>query len=317
MNHDSRISNVGPDAHPVDIYLPQEYGVSPRPVIVYIHGGAWHIGDKIKGLDPCSALAEKGFVTVAASYSLSYVSNEQMQLTLGLIIVCMMGLSIAAETGKQMAILLGLLLVVVIVFAVLWSVQPRPVVQHPTHVQDVATTIRWIIDHIHEYQGDPSRIYLMGHSAGGHLAALLSTNDYYLRAVEVPFSTIKGCIGISGIYSDRRLTQTIPGQQLLTNTFGPRKHYYDAFPIYHVTPETPPFLLLNADFDLTMKRHTMDFHYSLKQEGIFSQVEYFPGKTHWNIIRDWGTTNSRVLDTIVQFIEEVEQVKSIDNIYPH
>ena len=47
--------------------------------------------------------------------------------------------------------------------------------KHPAHVQDIAKALAWIHDHVGEYGGDPDRIFVMGHSAGAHLAALIST----------------------------------------------------------------------------------------------------------------------------------------------
>jgi acetyl esterase/lipase len=64
-------------------------------------------------------------------------------------------------------------------------------VRHPAHVEDCAAAIAWIHDHIAEYGGDPERLHLMGHSAGGHLAGLVATNERFLKAHGKPLSIIK------------------------------------------------------------------------------------------------------------------------------
>ena len=61
---------------------------------------------------------------------------------------------------------------------------------------DIAKAIRWIHDHAKDYGGDPDTIYVMGHSAGAHLAALVCTDDRYLKAEGVSLSIIKGCVPI-------------------------------------------------------------------------------------------------------------------------
>jgi len=57
-----------------------------------------------------------------------------------------------------------------------------PAVVHPAHVEDVAAGIAWVHNHIAEYGGDPTRVFLLGHSAGAHLVALVATTPDYLQA---------------------------------------------------------------------------------------------------------------------------------------
>jgi len=66
--------------------------------------------------------------------------------------------------------------------AVVVSINYRltPEVQHPAHVQDVAAAINWVHKNISQYGGDAARIYLLGHSAGAHLIALVATDPRYL-----------------------------------------------------------------------------------------------------------------------------------------
>src|SRR6185369_8306556 len=60
--------------------------------------------------------------------------------------------------------------------------------------RDVAKSIRWVHDHIAEYGGDPNRLFIMGHSAGAQLAALVCTDERYLKAEGLSLSIIKGCV---------------------------------------------------------------------------------------------------------------------------
>ena len=63
---------------------------------------------------------------------------------------------------------------------------------------DVAKAIRWTHDHAKDYGGDPNTIFVMGHSAGAQLAALVCTDDRYLKAEGLPLSIIKGCVPVDG-----------------------------------------------------------------------------------------------------------------------
>ena len=52
--------------------------------------------------------------------------------------------------------------------------------------------------HIAEHGGDPDRLYVMGHSAGAQLAALICTDERYLRAEGVPLTAVRGCVPVDG-----------------------------------------------------------------------------------------------------------------------
>ncbi len=73
-----------------------------------------------------------------------------------------------------------------------------PKVEMRTIFQDVAKSLGWVHKHIAEHGGDPNRIFVMGHSAGAQLAALLCTDDRYLKAEGVPYSVLKGCVPVDG-----------------------------------------------------------------------------------------------------------------------
>ena len=73
-----------------------------------------------------------------------------------------------------------------------------PKVEMLTIFHDVAKSLGWVYKHIADYGGDPNRIFVMGHSAGAQLAALLCIDDRYLKAEGVPFSVLKGCVPVDG-----------------------------------------------------------------------------------------------------------------------
>jgi len=73
-----------------------------------------------------------------------------------------------------------------------------PAVDMGTIVRDVAKAARWVREHIAGHGGDPDRLYVMGHSAGAQLAALLCTDERYLRAEGVPLTAVRGCVPVDG-----------------------------------------------------------------------------------------------------------------------
>src|SRR5207245_6322269 len=73
-----------------------------------------------------------------------------------------------------------------------------PSVDMATIVRDIAKSIRWVHDHIAELGGDPTRLFIMGHSAGAQLAALICTDDRYLKAEGLSLAITKGCVPVDG-----------------------------------------------------------------------------------------------------------------------
>jgi acetyl esterase/lipase len=133
-----------------------------------------------------------------------------------------------------------------------------PSVDMATIVRDVAKSIRWVHDHIAEHGGDPNRILIMGHSAGAQLAALICTDDRYLKAEGLSLAVTKGCVPVDGDTYDvpamietaetRRRVHGLPQAKFgHREKFGndPAKHR-DFSAVTHVAKEKgiPPFLIL-------------------------------------------------------------------------
>lgn len=75
-----------------------------------------------------------------------------------------------------------------------------PKARFPGFVEDAARAVAWVRENVRRHGGDPEHIYLMGHSAGAHIAALLALDPRYLKAAGVPRSSIGGMIGLAGPY---------------------------------------------------------------------------------------------------------------------
>jgi acetyl esterase/lipase len=73
-----------------------------------------------------------------------------------------------------------------------------PKVEMETIFRDVARSIGWVHKHIAAHGGDPGRIFVMGHSAGAQLAALMCADERWLKAEGVPMSALRGCVPVDG-----------------------------------------------------------------------------------------------------------------------
>jgi acetyl esterase/lipase len=79
-----------------------------------------------------------------------------------------------------------------------------PKIKFPSNVEDVATAFAWTRRNIKKYGGRADRLFVGGHSAGGHLVSLLATDESYLKAEKLGLGDIRGVVSISGLYDIRR-----------------------------------------------------------------------------------------------------------------
>jgi acetyl esterase/lipase len=86
------------------------------------------------------------------------------------------------------------------IVSVLPNYRLSPWVKHPEHVKDVARAIAWTHKNCGKYNGRADQLFLVGHSAGGHLVALAATDEKYLKAERLRRSDIKGVMAMSGVY---------------------------------------------------------------------------------------------------------------------
>jgi acetyl esterase/lipase len=103
-----------------------------------------------------------------------------------------------------------------------------PKVDMGTIIRDVAKSLGWVHKHIAEYGGDPGRIVVGGHSAGAQLAAIVCTDESYLKAEGVPFSALKGCIPVDGDTYDVPAIIEVAETRVRVHQFPPIKNGHRA-----------------------------------------------------------------------------------------
>jgi acetyl esterase/lipase len=118
-----------------------------------------------------------------------------------------------------------------------------PEVRYPDFLSDGALAVRWAKDNAARIGGDPSRLFVMGHSAGAYIAAMLALDAQWLRTVRLePNADIAGLIGVSGPYDFLPLREGT-----LKSIFGGNDPATQ--PISHIKPGAPPALLLTGGHD--------------------------------------------------------------------
>jgi arylformamidase len=218
-----------------------------------------------------------------------------------------------------------------------------PAVKHPSHVQDVARATAWTRSNIAKYGGNPERLFLLGHSAGGHLVALLAADESYLKAEGLKSADIQGVITASGVYRIPavspvmtlggsgphavRLDQLLPvrGDGTLPNlpvgipapldvysmVFGDDpKERAGASPLTHVRRGMPPFLILTAEHDLpTLPDMANEFHQALRREGCAARLQKIDKRNHSSVLLSAITPDDPAARAIVDFVKQQDKRK--------
>src|SRR5476651_673886 len=177
-----------------------------------------------------------------------------------------------------------------------------PNVDMATLTRDVAKSICWVHDHIAEHGGDPKRLLIMGHSAGAQLAALLCTDERYLKEQGLSFAIIKGCVPVDGDTYDipamievaelRFRLHALPLPKMGHRIkFGndPEKHR-DFSAVTHVAKDKgiPPFLILHVADHPDTSAQAQRLGNVLKDAGIAATVFGAKETTHNKLNADLG-----------------------------
>lgn len=178
-----------------------------------------------------------------------------------------------------------------------------PGVMHPTHTEDAASAIAWVVKNISSYGGDPQRIFVAGHSAGGYLAALVVLDPRYLEAHDLAPTLLRGVIPISGFFHVDRLAPSRPKHVWGTD----ESAWVTASPSAYVSADAPPMLFLYADHDAPERRkENTDIVQELKAAGHDNatsvQIADRNHTTIWQRLNADGDETSR---RIVAFMREI------------
>lgn len=121
-----------------------------------------------------------------------------------------------------------------------------PTIKAPVYIEDAAAAVAWTINNVARYGGNPSKVFVSGHSAGGYLATMVGIDQRWLSAHEIDTSLLAGVISYSGhsiTHFTVRAERGINGKTPVIDNFAP---------LNHVRKDAPPMLLITGDRNLEM-----------------------------------------------------------------
>lgn len=188
------------------------------------------------------------------------------------------------------------------IVAVIADYRLYPQVHYQGFLEDSARAVGWTREHIRQYGGDPARLYVMGHSAGGYNAAMVALDPQWLAAVGMEPSMLSGWIGLAGPYD----FLPVENPEVRPIFFFPDSPP-DSQPINHVGAKSPPALLIAAKDDTLVnpERNTGGMARRLREQGVSVRELYFSRPGHGTLIAAFSRPMqwlAPVLDEVVAFI---------------
>lgn len=163
--------------------------------------------------------------------------------------------------------------------AVLPDYRLYPQVDWRGFLTDGAAAYQWVETHISAYHGNPHRIFLMGHSAGAHIAAMVAL-DQTLRAQAGSHIKPCGMIGLAGPYDFLPFTDPRVKQ-----VFSAAKHPIETQPIYYADRSDPRLLLLAGDADTTVNpRNSEQLAARMKKQQGHAELIRYKGVSHIGLL---------------------------------
>jgi len=246
----------------LDVYgFEPSKGCKDRPVVMWVHGGGWRLGDKRNEPAKVKLFNELGYVFVSVNYRLS------------------------DPTGDP----------------------DRPV--HPAHAQDVGAAVAWVEENVAEYGGDGEDLALLGHSAGGHLVALVGLDPRYIEQAGGNADAVRCVVAndTEGYDLVERASQGGTAKQLVANAFGSDvSAYADASPINHVADrdEPPDFLVITRGLP-RRRAAAQAFADAAEDAGASVEVLKATGLTHGDVNRLIGAPGETLITpTIKTFTQD-------------
>lgn len=241
-------------AHPrqkLDVYV--RPGLKDAPVLLFVHGGGWSLGDK-RGVNNLPGFAERnGLLLMSANYRLA------------------------------------------------------PEVDAGGCAEDVAAAAAWALDHAGEHGGDPRRVYLMGHSAGAHLVALVGVDRGYLGAHDHAPADLAGVIPVDGAGYDAPKQMAGEGGRgwlgrMYQDAFGDRAAELSPTLLVEPGRAYPPFLIFHVAARDSSREQSQGLAEALRRAGGRAEVVAAPGETHRSINVSMGVEGDPEGERAARFI---------------
>jgi acetyl esterase/lipase len=187
-----------------------------------------------------------------------------------------------------------------------------PAVRIAEQLDDIAAVVRWTQQHAASFGGDPQRIILAGHSAGGHLVTTLAVQPGVAAAHGLSPDAIKGLVAISGIYDVVTTVASATPEaraSFWSPLFGDEAAQRAVSPITVLNATDAswqmPIAFLIGENDFTGCRRDYDAVHAALATDPRARFALLPGNTHEQMVLEIGTAEDAVGPRIATFAHSI------------
>ena len=155
-----------------------------------------------------------------------------------------------------------------------------PGVRFPAFLQDAAMALRWTRDHVAAFGGDPTRVGIAGHSAGGYIAAMLALDPRWLKAEGVDPRFVRAAVPMCAPLDFYPFTKQ-RSRDAMQGAADPAMTQ----PIHFVRRDAAPLLLLTAGADEQVGAHNAD-NLTARMRAVGGDIRHidYPGRSHEDVV---------------------------------
>lgn len=192
------------------------------------------------------------------------------------------------------------------VMAAVISYRLAPEHAHPAQLRDVARAVASVLANAAARGGDPRRVFLVGHSAGAHLAITVALDPRWLGAEGLSPRRLAGVVGISGPYDLPELATTATGERRVPSAFGSNIEVWEAASParFDGAPALPLFLAAADDDHPILLRQGRALHQRLAARGAPVRWLEVPDRTHATVITELLAEEDPLGAAVLRFVEQ-------------
>ena len=176
----------------------------------------------------------------------------------------------------------------------------HPKVTFPAYIEDCAASVAWTLKNIARHGGDPKKVFVSGHSAGGYLCAMVGMDPKYLEKHRVSPHVVGGYLPVAGqmiSHSTVRKERGIHRYQPVID---------ESAPSFFVSKTAPPFLVLVGDDDLPARVEENQLFVAFMKARKNPHIEYYLGenRNHGSIASGLANPGDPGADRMLAFIKK-------------